>query len=80
MEITATILINIGSSFIFIYLLLYIMRPRIKISPHICYSLMPLENEKFYIFKIVNTSFFYAYDIEIKLIKKEPYMVNKGKR
>lgn len=79
-SILFSLVIGVLSSFIFIFLLLYLMRPRIKISPNICYLRMEPDNEYYYVFKIVNKSLFYAFDINIKLVKKEPYMVNKGQK
>lgn len=74
------IAMKVISSFIFIFLLLYLMRPKIEISPYICYTKMKPENHYFYVFKIVNRSLFYTYDINISLVKKVPFMVNKGKK
>jgi hypothetical protein len=41
---------------------------------------MKPENHYYYVFKIVNSSWFYTFDVNINLIKKEPYLVNKGKK
>jgi len=79
-SVSFDIAISVLSSFIFIFLLLYLMRPKIKISPYICYTKMKPENHYYYVFKIVNRSLFYTYDINISLVKKVPYMVNKGKK
>lgn len=71
---------SVISSFVFIFILLFTMRPKIKISPFICQSEGPKDKQPFYVFKIVNKSYFYALDLEINLIKKEPNMVNNGKK
>lgn len=74
------ILLSIFSSFLFIYILLFTMRPKIRISPNICYMAFAPDHTYFYLFKIVNTSIYYASDVEISLVKKVPYMVENGKR
>jgi hypothetical protein len=75
-----SVVISVISSFIFLFILLYSMRPNIKISKSICYLKMSPENHYWYVFKIVNRSFFSTYDIKIRLEKMEPVMVNKGKK
>lgn len=75
-----SIAMKVLSSFIFIFLLLYLMRPKIKISPYICNTKMKPENQYYYVFKIVNMSLFYTFDVNISLDKKVPYTVNHGKK
>ncbi|WP_079242581.1 hypothetical protein [Chryseobacterium indologenes] len=65
-EIGINILINLISSFFFIFILLSCLRPRIKIVPFIAEQNSPFDstNQTCYGFKIINSSFFPAYDIE----------------
>ena len=74
------ILISVFSSFLFIFILLFAMRPKIKISPYICYAKVAPEDEYYFIFKIVNRSLFYCFDVNINLVKKEPHIVNRGSK
>lgn len=75
-----TIFISVISSFIFLFILLYTMRPKIKISNYICNTKMAPENNYWFVFKIVNKSWFYTYDVNIRLDKIEPVVVNNGKK
>ena len=72
------IILSIVSSFIFIFMLLKLMRPKILISPNICYK--EFDGKMYYLFKIVNRSRFDLYDIHFRLIKKTPYIINNGKK
>ncbi|MFD2823236.1 hypothetical protein ACFS5M_06120 [Lacinutrix iliipiscaria] len=72
------IILTIFSSFLFILLLLRFLRPNLKISKHICYT--DIEGKMYYVFKVVNMSKNDLYDIQFNLVKKIPYMVNKGKK
>ncbi|TQI71828.1 hypothetical protein JM79_2777 [Gramella sp. Hel_I_59] len=69
--------LSIGTSIVFILLLLFFLQPRIEISDKICYKTQ--KGKKFYFFKIVNRSWFSAYTIEFELYKKIPYIVDKVK-
>ena len=69
------------ASFVFIFSLLFIMRPSIKVSPFIVksdYDYDPNE-ELFYMFKVVNTTWFPIFDIELSLFKVTPYPAENGK-
>ncbi len=72
------IIVSIVSSFVFIFILLKTMRPRIWISENICHS--EIDGEMYFIFKVVNRSVFDLYDVSFKLIKKTPYLANKGSK
>lgn len=69
--------INLLASFIFIFYLLYFLRPRIKISPQIAKT--KLDGADIYIFKVVNLSLFSAYDIFVDLWALESYPVTGGR-
>jgi hypothetical protein len=62
------IFVNILSSFLFIFALLYFLKPKIHIVPLISRQKTPLNNsgETVHAFKIINKSLFGAYDVEIK--------------
>jgi len=66
--IFVAILINVISSFIFIFALLYLLKPKIEIVPIIAKQDNPFDGitDTCYAFKIINQSFFGAYDIEAK--------------
>ncbi len=64
------------ASFIFIFFLLILFKPRIKISPFICKDYLPDEpfpNPEYYFIKVVNHSFFNAYQLTASLQKKKAY-------
>ena len=64
--------IEIGGSLFFIFALLLIFRPWIKISPFICKNQSEFQNEgTMYFIKIVNYSFFTAYEIKVELVVLE---------
>jgi hypothetical protein len=85
-NIIKTILLNVISSFIFIYLLLIYLKPKIKIVKFIAKSKSPFRNPNefpnpdhhkiCYAFKIINKSFFRAYDIHAKV---NTYKIVQGK-
>ena len=77
-NVIGKIILSIISSFIFILLLLKTMRPKLKISEKACYS--EIDGIKYYVFKIVNMSYYDLYDIRIKLTRKTPYLANKGSK
>ena len=78
--LTQSILLSIGcsliASFIFLFCVLMLFRPRIKICPFICMNNDNIigDNNNYYYFKIVNTSLFSAYDMKVQLsvLKKYP--------
>jgi hypothetical protein len=82
-EFLLNLSVNILASAIFIFALLYFVRPKIKISPCICYvnegNLNPENPDKgFFVFKIVNLSLFYADDVRFEISTKEHYQVTGG--
>lgn len=80
LEFGLSILASMIASFLFIFSLLFLLRPRVKISDKICLSKIDIEgNSKnsFHI-KVVNLSFFPAFDIKVSLEKHTPYPVEGG--
>lgn len=72
------IIVNLTTSFVFIFILLKIARPKILISSNICYR--EIEGQMYYVFKIVNMSIFDLHDVRFKLVKRVPDVVNSGKK
>lgn len=72
-----TICVNLFSSFIFIFALLYFLKPKIEIVPFIARQDNPFDDtaETCYAFKIINQSFFGAYEIEAKA---NDYSIRQG--
>lgn len=73
-----TIITGVISSFLFIYLLLWILRPKFIIADKICYKKDKAGN-RFFFFKIVNKSIFSLYNVEIKLHERVPYIVDSAR-
>ena len=75
-EIIGAILIHLLAgtlvAFVFLYLVLVFLRPKIAISPYICY-----RDSSFW-FKIVNMSMYHAFDIKIELFKMVPLIHSAG--
>lgn len=66
---------NIIASFIFLFVLLFLFKPKIAISPFICKGELQNEPGVFYFFiKVVNKSIFSAYDltVEINMVQRYP--------
>lgn len=72
-----SILCSILASFIFLFLVLLLFKPKIKLSPFICKSTYN-GNETFYFFKLVNVSVFSAYDVSIELLEVDRYLLPNG--
>jgi len=77
---TIDVLVNIGcsltASLVFLFIVLILFRPYIKISPFVCKSASQFEGEKtVYFIKIVNHSWFTAYDIKVELQVLEKYAI-----
>jgi hypothetical protein len=56
---------GILSAFIFLFIVLFFFKPKIRIAKFLC---KPKDSE-FYIFKLVNVSFFSAHDLHVELYK-----------
>jgi hypothetical protein len=70
-EIILSFLVNIVSSFIFLFAVLYLLRPKLAVATKICKQEMciPGESEPSYLFKIVNRSYFDAFDVHLELLQ-----------
>jgi len=75
-----SILESLIASIIFIFLLLIYLRPRLKISTKIGSEKDTIDNsnELYYLFKVVNMSWYSAYDIYVELNLLIPYNVKEG--
>src|ERR1035437_5929071 len=63
------------ASLIFLFIVLVFLRPKIEISPFICKQINNLDKETdfFYVFKIINKSYFSAFDVQIECFKTTLY-------
>jgi len=78
-----SILAGILSSFLFIFALLFLFRPRIRISPAISEYRLPSksssEPEKLrYFIKVINRSLFSAFDVKVELSLRTPFTGVRG--
>lgn len=78
LDILVNFTTGVLSSFIFVLVILRILKPKIKISNKICFK-NDENGNNFYFFKVVNNSIYDAYSIEFELHKKTPYIVDKTK-
>lgn len=65
------------SAFTFLFLVLYLLKPKIRIAPFLCHVLNSECN--YYIFKFVNHSFFPAHEIKVELYKIRKIPMGGGK-
>ncbi|MFN7489111.1 MAG: hypothetical protein ACK5OS_05990 [Chryseotalea sp.] len=64
-------------SFIFLFIILLILRPKIDIASFICK--VQKEGKAYYTFKFVNKSFFHAHDLKIELYVTKKIPMGRGK-
>ena len=76
--ILGRIILGVFTSYIFVFLLLKYMRPKMKISKNIWHRKDIEDNKYYYVFKIVNMSRFVLYNLKFRLHKKTPYLSNNG--
>lgn len=71
---------SVVGSGLFLIVLFYLVKPKIKLSPHIAEQLIDSHsNAMLYRFKILNGSWFYkAYDIEVRLFHAIPVYTGDG--
>jgi hypothetical protein len=65
------------TSLIFIFVLLWILSPSVKISPFIYKE--TINNVDRYVFKVINKSFFSCYNVKFDLSRRTPYMIDANK-
>ncbi|WP_154648034.1 hypothetical protein [Pedobacter arcticus] len=75
--IALNIFCSVIASFIFLFLVLYLLRPKISISTYICKQVNTFDDStaNTYVFKIINESYFSAFDVQLELFKLEQYRV-----
>lgn len=79
----ASIIASFITSFIFLFALLFLFRPRVKISSQIATHEKGYSNsevEKWFCIKMVNLSFFRAFDLRVELCQKLPVTAPEGKQ
>lgn len=63
------ILASLIASFTFLFVVLWFLRPKVRIAPFICKNQSPYPGEgEMYFIKVVNCSWFSAYDVRADLI------------
>ena len=68
----------IVASLMFLFIVLFLFKPKIRIAPFLCKLTNPGE-PVYYSFKFVNTSFFPAHDVKIELHKIRKIPMGNGK-
>ena len=78
-EFWSSVVSGIVASFIFLFLVLIFFKPKILISPHICKGrLNDTDPSDYYFIKVVNISFFSAYDLKFELLQTDKYIAENG--
>lgn len=77
-ELINNIFCSVIASFIFLFAVLILFKPKILLSPFICKSKFKNGKEDFYSFKFINISIFSAYDVQIELLEVDSYPVANG--
>lgn len=68
------VICGVIASLIFLFIVLLFLKPSIKISPFICKAKVEFDNETIYhSFKIINKSWFSAFDIKLELYELKKY-------
>src|SRR5450432_2126843 len=65
--------VKVISSLVFLIVVLICFKPKIKISPFICKPKLPEGEPPYYQIKIVNKSWFNAFDVKVELHLLEKY-------
>jgi hypothetical protein len=65
--------VKIISSLVFLIVVLFLFKPKIKISPFICKPPLKEGEEPYYQIKILNRSWFNAFDVKVELHLLERY-------
>ncbi|MBO9613276.1 MAG: hypothetical protein J7619_11300 [Dyadobacter sp.] len=77
----ADVLSGFITSFFFLFALLFLFRPRIKIASQIATHVKSYggQSNKWYCFKIINRSLFRAFDLRVEVTQKIPMTGPEGK-
>ena len=75
LEFLANLIVEIIGGLLFLFIILILLRPRVEISPEIAKHNDPFDANKrmCWVFKIVNKSFFSAFDVQVELMEKITY-------
>lgn len=78
----ASLISGFITSFIFLFSLLFLLRPRVNISPVIATDIDEYDDQepkrRIWVFKVVNTSFFSAFDMKVEVCQKIPIYGHAG--
>lgn len=69
---------NLLASFIFLFVVLVLFKPKIKISPHLNKGKYLKETDDCFFIKIINISLFGAYEVHLELLEVDRYPVENG--
>ena len=72
-EMAFNMICSFTASILFLFFILIFLKPSITISPVISICVPEFEGKEFYIFKIVNRSYFSAYDVNMELYLVQTY-------
>jgi hypothetical protein len=76
-----SVLTSFIASFIFLFTILILFKPKILISRHICRGQLKKDDPVLYCFiKIINWSLFSAYDVKVELLQNEEYTSEKSQK
>jgi hypothetical protein len=79
----ADILSGFLTSFIFLFFLLFFLRPRIRVSSQIATHVKAYDSslppQRWFCFKMINRSFFRAFDVRVEVVEKIPVTGPGGK-
>lgn len=79
MSFVSSLLTSVLASFIFLFIVLILYKPKLRVSPHICKGkFQSSDPNDYYFIKIVNTSIFSAYDINMELFEIDKYPTTNG--
>ncbi|UUC44281.1 hypothetical protein [Flavobacterium cerinum] len=74
--IVINIICSVIASLIFLFIILFFLKPSINICPFICKGKVEFDNDTIYhSFKIVNQSWFSAFDIKLELYELRKYPI-----
>lgn len=74
-----SVLTSFVASFIFLFVVLILFKPKLIISKHICRGkLANADPAVYYFIKIINWSLFGAYDVKVELLQNEKYTSERG--
>lgn len=75
-QLTIELIGGFLSSLIFLYFVLLLFKPKVKIAPVLCKK--NIAGQIYYSFKFVNTSFFAAYEVKVELFRIKKIPMGKG--